>query len=171
MRIFLCFLLGVFWVAPVSARAQTAKQPLSISIAADAPAVKIGPDRYAVKAGSEVFITVHITNNSPHSLSLGYDSDSRTGVGFGHTYEVRGPDGNPARKRVTAHPELGSTGHGWPARVLKPGVSMDIAGDHVSRLFFLDQPGEYTIQLSRAFRDSRRSYVIKSNMIALQVTE
>jgi hypothetical protein len=164
MRVLLCFLFSLV------AAAQAAKPPLSISIAADAPSVKIGPDRYAVKTGSEVFITVRITNTSPRNLSLGYDSDSRTGVGFGHIYEVRGPDGNLARKREIAHPELGSTGHGWPARVLKPGESMDIAGDHISRLFFLDQPGEYTIQLSRAFGDSRGSYVVKSNTIILQVT-
>jgi hypothetical protein len=33
---------------------------------------------------------------------------------------------------------------------------MDIPGDHVSRLYNLDRPGEYTIQLSHAFREKRR---------------
>ncbi|HEY4843593.1 MAG TPA: hypothetical protein VIH78_16610 [Terriglobales bacterium] len=51
---------------------------------------------------------------------MGYEKDSRTNVDFSHQYEVRDSDGNPMQKRAISHPEIGSTGHGWPARILKP---------------------------------------------------
>lgn len=171
MRIMLSWLLSGFCIAWVAAAAQTAKQPFIANISAESPAVRTGPDSYIVKAGSEVFVMVHITNVSKRNLALGYDSDSRTGVSFAHQYEVRDSDGNVAQKRTISHPEIGSTGHGWPARVLKPGESMDIGGDHISRLYDLSRPGEYAIQLLRAVNDNPKDGFVKSNTITVTVTE
>ena len=133
--------------------------------------MKTGPDRYTVKTGSEVFITVHLTNTSKKNLAFGYDADSRTGVGFAHVYEIRDSRGDRVQKRAIMHPEIGSTGHGWPARVLKPGESMEIGGDHISLLYDLSRPGEYIVQLSRAINDDPKNGFVKSNTITLIIAK
>src|SRR5579871_2735428 len=150
----LFFLLATFVAISGSAVAQDSssradEQPFLATIQAEPPATSIGEESYTLKAGSELFITVHLTNISKHNLALSYDSDSRTGVSFAHRYEVRTSKGKSAEKRTINHPEIGSTGHGWPNRILKPGESMDINGDHISRLYDLSQPDEYTIRLFR----------------------
>ncbi|MGH9640996.1 MAG: hypothetical protein ACRD3Q_01085 [Terriglobales bacterium] len=167
MRILLGFLLGAICMACVSASAKTAKQPLIVNISAEAPAVKTGPNSYTVQSDSHLFITVHLTNISKRNTSLSYDKDSRTNVDFCDQYEVRDAQGNAVQKRPIDHPEIESTGHGWPARILKPGGSTDITGDFLSRLYDLSQPGEYTIQLSRIVSDSPRDGVAKSNTITV----
>ena len=68
--------------------------------------------------------------------------------------------------RKINHPEIGSTGHGWATRVLKPGTSLDVASDRVTGLYDLSQPGEYTIQVSRAVHEDRlKNGLMKSNEI------
>jgi hypothetical protein len=47
---------------------------------------------------------------------------------------------------------------------------MDITGDFISRLYDLSQPGDYTIQLSRAVSDDPKNGVVKSNVITVTVT-
>jgi hypothetical protein len=169
-RIVLSCLLGAFFMAWVSLEAEIVGQPFALTISVENPTSQTGPDIYTVKSGSEVFIKVHLTNISRHKLFLGYDADSRTGVSFGHLYEVRNNTGNLAQKRTINHPEIGSTSHGWPARILKPGESMDITGDHISRLYDLSQLDSYTIQLSRTISDNSKDGVVKSNTITVMVT-
>jgi hypothetical protein len=151
--------------------ARAAEQPFLATIQAESPAIRNGESRYTLKAGSELFITVHLTNVSKHDLSFGYDKDSRTGVTFAHRYEIRTGQGKPTPRRTISHPEIGSTGHGWPDRVLKPGESMDISGDYVSRMYDLSQPDEYTIQLFRAISDDPKDGFVKSNAITVVVTK
>lgn len=144
-------------------------QPFAVTISAEAPESQTGPNSYTVKAGSDVFVKVHLTNTSKHKLSLNYDKDSRTNVDFFHRYEVRDTNGSAAQKRTINHPEIGSTGHGWPARILEPGESMDITGDDISRVYDLSQPDEYTIRLSRIVSDDPKDGVVKSNTITVKV--
>jgi hypothetical protein len=151
--------------------AKDAEQPFSATIQAESPATKIGAASYTIKVGSELFITVHLTNVSRHNLAFDYDSDSRTGVSFAHRYEVRTGQGKSADKRAISHPEIGSSGHGWPDRVLKPGESMDITGDHISGLYDLSRPDEYTIQLFRDIRDDPQGRFVKSNTITVTVAK
>ncbi len=158
------FCLGLLPLA-----AQNAKPSFTAIISVENPESQTGPDSYAVKAGSDVFIKVHLTNISTRKLALGYDKDSRTNVDFSHQYEIRDRNGNLATKRKIDHPEIGSTGHGWPARILKPGESMEITGDFISRLFDLSQLNQYTIQLSRAVSDDLKNGVVKSNTITVTV--
>jgi hypothetical protein len=141
------------------------------TIHAESPATRIGEESFTLKAGSELFITVHLTNVSKHNLALDYDADSRTGVSFAHRYEVRTSKGKSAEKRAISHPEIGSTGHGWPNRVLKPGESMDINGDHISLLYDLTRPDQYTIQLFRAASDDPKGGSVSSNTITVTVTK
>jgi hypothetical protein len=168
-RIALSFLLGAFCLACGPVAAKTIKQPFVLNISVENLGSQTGDDRYRVTAGSDIFIKVHLTNISRHNLALGYDSDSRTNVTLSHTYEVRDSSGRVAQKRPINHPEI-VTGHGWPARILKPHESMDITGDFISRLYDLSQPGDYTIQLSRAVSDDPKNGVVKSNVITVTVT-
>jgi hypothetical protein len=151
--------------------ARAAEQPFLATIQAESPATRNGEASYRLNVGSELFITVHLTNVSKHNLAFDYDKDSRTGVSFAHRYEVRTSQGKSAQKRTISHPEFGSTGHGWPDQVLKPGESMDISGDHISGLFDLSRPDEYTIQLFRAIRDDPKRGFVKSNTITVVVTK
>jgi len=170
-----------FWLAAIEAisgsafaqdrSARAAEQPFVVTIKAEAPATKTGEASYTLEVGSELFITVQLTNVSKHNLAFDYDKDSRTGVSFAHRYEVRTSDGESLQERRISHPEIGSTGHGWPDRVLKPGESMDISGDHISGLYDLSQPIEYTIQLMRAIRDDPKRGFVKSNIITVVVTK
>jgi hypothetical protein len=162
-------LLGAFFLGLALIEAKTI-EPFDISIRAENPGSQTGPGSYTIKAGSEIFITVHLTNISKHNLTFDYDSDSRTGVSFSHQYEVRDSNGNAVQKRTINHPEIGSTGHGWPARILKPGESMDINGDHISRLYDLSQSGTYRIQLSRVVSADPKDGVVRSNTITVTVT-
>ena len=129
------------------------------------------PPRSTLFPYTTLFRSVHLTNISKHKLSLGYDKDSRTNVDFLHQYEIRDGNGDLAQKRKVNHPEIGSTGHGWPARILKPGESMDITGDFVSRLFDLGKLSQYTVQLSRAVSDDPKDGVVKSNTITVTVIQ
>lgn len=148
--------------------AQTANPPFAATIAVEGPASQTGPDSYTIKAGSDLFIKVHLTNISQHKLSFGYDKDSRTNIDFSHQYEIRDSNGNLVEKRQINR-SMGSTAHGWPARILKPGEGMDITGDFVSRLFDLSQMSQYTVQLSRAIPDDPKDGVVKSNTITVTV--
>jgi hypothetical protein len=163
-------LLAAFWLAWTPIAAKDAGQSFAVTIAAEAPESQTGPNSYTVKAGADVFIKVHLTNTSRRKLSFGYDKDSRTNVDFFHHYEVRDNKGNSAEKRAINHPELGSTAHGWPARVLKPGESMEITGDDISLLYDLRQLDEFTIQLSRSISGDPKDGVVKSNTITVKVT-
>jgi hypothetical protein len=162
-------LLGALLMAALPVAARAGNPPLTVFIGVENPESQAGPDRYSIKEGSDVFIVVHLTNISNRNLSLGYDKDSRTNVDFSHRYEVRDSKGNPAQERTISHPEIGSTGHGWPARILKPGESMDISGDDISRLLDLTALDKYTVQLLRAISDDPKDGVVKSNTITVTV--
>jgi hypothetical protein len=149
---------------------QTATSPFAVVISAEVPATKIGPDTYTVKAGSDVFINVRLTNTSKQNLSIGVEADSRTNVDFFDLYEVRDSFGNSAPKRVIKHPEIGSTGHGWPAHLLKPGESLNI-DDRISGLYDLTRLGKYTIQAVRVESSDPKTSKVRSNTITLAVTE
>jgi hypothetical protein len=149
--------------------AEVPEQPFIATIQAESPATKNGEESYTLRVGSELFITVHLTNVSKHNLAFDYDKDSTTGISFAHRYEVRTSQSKSAEKRAISHPEIGPTGHGWPDRVLKPGESMDISGDRISGLYDLSRPDKYTIQLWRAIRDDPNGGFVKSNTITVTV--
>ena len=51
---------------------------------------------------------------------------------------------------------------------LKPGESLD-EGTLVSRVFNMAEPGEYSVQLSRALSGDQQKGVVKSNTITVNV--
>jgi hypothetical protein len=158
-------------IASVGSVAQPIKPPFLVTIGAEAPATRTGPDSYEIRAGSDLFIKVRVTNTSKRNLLLGDDSDSRTGVDFYHQYEVRDKMDNPMRKQPISHPEIGSTFHGWPARALEPMASRDVASDPITHIYDLAKPGKYTIRMSRAITGNRKDGVVLSNTITVMVLE
>lgn len=158
-------------VASVPALARAADQPFVLTISAEPPAVIAGPGRYTVKAGSDVFINVQMRSTSKRDLAFGNAYDDRFGVDSLNHYEVRDSEGNPAQKRTIKHPELGQTGHGWPARALKPSASLNLGTDRITGLYDLSRPGKYTIQSSRAISDNPKNGFVSSNAITITVTE
>jgi hypothetical protein len=171
MKSLLSCLLCVFCMAWVFASAQTAESPFIVTISAEAPAANIGPESYAVKTGSDVFINVRLTNASKRNLRIGDDTDSRTGVDFCNRYEIRDSSGNFARKRTIQHPEIASTGHGWPARIIKPTENLTVASDRISGLYDLAKPGKYTIQVVRDASGNPKEGEVQSNVITLTVMD
>jgi hypothetical protein len=171
MNSLLSRLLCVFCMAWVFASAQTAESPFIVTISAEAPAAKIGPESYAVKAGFDVFINVHLTNISKRNLRIGDDTDSRTGIDFCNRYEIRDSSGNFARKQTVQHSQIGSTGHGWPARIIKPTETLAVASDRISGLYDLTKPGKYEIQVVRDACGNSKEGEVKSNLITLTVTD
>jgi hypothetical protein len=165
------WLLFVSCIAWVFSSAQTARTPFIVTIGAEAPAANIGPESYAVRTGSDVFINVRLTNTSKRNLRISDDTDSRTGVDFYNRYEIHDSSGNFARKRTIQHPEIGSTGHGWPARIIKPTENLTVATDRISGLYDLAKPGKYTIQVVRDASGNSKEGEVKSNVITLTVTE
>jgi hypothetical protein len=171
MKSLLSWLLCVFCLACVSVLAETSPPPFTVTISAEAPAVNIGSEDYVVKAGSDVFINVRLTNTSKRNLRLSDDTDSRTGVDFCNRYQIHDSSGNFARNRTIKHPEIGSTGHGWPARLIKPTENLTVASDRISGLYDLTKPGKYTIRVARDASGNPKEGEVKSNVITLTVTD
>jgi hypothetical protein len=158
-------------MASVPALARAADQPFVLTISAEPPAAIAGPHSYIVKAGSDVFINVQIRSTSERDLVFGNAYDDRFGVDSLNHYDVRDSEGTPAQKRTIKHPELGQTGHGWPARTLKPSASLNLGTDRITGLYGLTRPGKYTIQSSRAISDNPENGFVSSNAITITVTE
>ncbi len=169
MRFLLVWLACVICVSAVPAFGQTSKQPFTITISAEAPALKLSPDHYALKAGSDLFIRVHLTNTSKHTMQLG-DDDSGEVVNGMHRYEVRDGKGTAAERWPVQRAGAAAGAHASAPAVLKVGASADVASDRISGVFDVSQPGKYTIQLSRAIDGDFADGEVKSNAITVTVT-
>jgi hypothetical protein len=168
MRFLLAWLACMICMSAVPAFGQTSKQPFTITISAEAPALKLSPDHYALKAGSDLFIRVHLTNTSKHTMRLG-DDDSGGAVDGMHRYEVR-DDKGVAAERWPVQRAGAASAHPSAPEALKPGASADVASDRISGVFDVSQPGKYTIQLSRAIDGDFADGEVKSNAITVTVT-
>ncbi len=171
MRTTLLALAVALGLPHVPVSAGTTAPPFVLRINVESPPTKNGPDYFIVKAGSLVLVDAYLTNNSKHGLQLGQEVNSRTGVCFGHEYEILDGNGNAAQKVVISHPEIGSSGHGWPPLILKPGESKFICSDRVNGLYDLTHAGDYTIQLLLAISPNLKADRVRSNTIALRVTD
>jgi hypothetical protein len=137
---------------------QAAKAPFALEISTDQP---------VVKAGSAVWIKVHLTNTSKRTMDCSATISNMTGVDPNYIFEVRDEAANAAPIRMHEHPELAT---GQPiSRSLKPGESLT-DDEEVSQVIDMSRPGQYTIQVSRRVSDSKKDGVVKSNAITISVT-
>jgi hypothetical protein len=154
MKIRLVLLLVVASAMFAVAGTHAAKQPLTIDISTDKP---------TVKAGTSVWIKVHVTNTSKRELDFSATISNLTGADPNYLFSVRDEAGTAVATRAYEHPELAT---GSPvSRSLKPGESFTDDQD-VSRVIDMRRPGQYAVQVSWT-KDS----VVKSNTITVTVTE
>ena len=137
---------------------QAAKAPFTLEISTDQP---------VVKAGSAVWIKVHLTNTSKRAMDCSATISNMTGVDPNYIFEVHDEAANAAPIRMHEHPELAT---GQPiSRSLKPGERLT-DDEEVSQVIDMSRPRRYTIQVSRRVSDSKKDGVVKSNAITISVT-
>jgi hypothetical protein len=135
--------------------AQTAPssvQPFSITIS--------GPTE-EVRAGKSVEIKIRLTNTSNHELNLPIFHAS--GMNISYNYDVRDNSGSLVEKKNKGQRSMGSS----TQRVVEPGESVEDASI-ISRVFDIDRPGQYVIQVSRTISGDAKD-VVKSNSITIKV--
>jgi hypothetical protein len=146
-------ILGVVFAATIpvqTSSAQSSGAPFSINIS--------GPPQ--TKVGSEIELRVQLTNTSNHSITL--SPLYIDGIDTSFDYEVRDSTGSLKEKK-----ERKMQGS-FRSVTLKPGESLD-EGTLVSRVFNMAEPGEYSVQLSRALSGDQQKGVVKSNTITVNV--
>jgi hypothetical protein len=149
-------LLLLSWM-PLAAP-NAAEQPFTITITAPTP---------MVKAGSDVWVVVKITNHSLERLDESGSISGMTSLDPYLGFDVRDTRGNLIAKRVYEHPEL-ATGH--PVnRCIEPGETLT-EEQNVSRLYDMTQPGSYIVQVSRPRSGMFTRRVVKSNKLTIVVT-
>jgi hypothetical protein len=151
-----CLSISLVLGAMTLATAQSAQSPFSISLATASP---------SVKAGTDVWMKIQLTNKTQHNLSV--PIMDANGVDTEYQYDVHAMSGDPAAKAPNAHPEIqiGSI----KSRIVKPGESTGWEEVRVSKVYDLSRPGEYVIQVSRQVPDQKDA-VVKSNKVNITVT-
>ena len=168
MEIWRRFFLSAMILVPTMALAQS-QQPgpqAAFSIAISAP-------QTVVKSGSDVTVNIALTNASGDKINVGQDV-SRKGE-FHYQFDIRDGKRNHATKtkyfRSLRGDEVGRGAvimRGTIIRTLQPGQTL-LDEVNLTKLFDLNQPGKYTIQVERRDEDSK--IVVKSNVIEVTVTE
>ncbi|HUJ31712.1 MAG TPA: hypothetical protein VLY23_10565 [Candidatus Acidoferrum sp.] len=150
-KMFWLVLLAAALAAPCLSQEGNATSP-DFSLTISAPA--------HIKVGSEVDLTIKITNTSTHDIDAG--SFYADGVDMAYRYELRDSVGNLVRNK---HREMiGSI----RAKTLKPGDSAE-EKVLISRIADMTRPGQYKLRVSRTVGGPTDG-VVKSNEIALTVT-
>jgi hypothetical protein len=159
MRTLICALiLGAVFSCGL-ASAQSPSPPFSISISAE---------KNIVRAGSDVFIQIQMTNTSNHSIDC--TRVASNGLDKAYEYELRDKSGAVINAIPRKHPEIGEPFSAWPC-VLKPGESTTKDDALISKLFDLSKPGRYVVQVSRLIAGEHKEQgVTKSNSITITVT-
>ncbi len=159
MRILICALLFGAMLSSELASAQSPSPPFSITLSAEKP---------VVKAGSDVFIQIQMTNTSNHSIDC--TRVASNGLDKAYEYELRDKSGAAISAIPRKHPEIGEPFSAWPC-VLKPGESTTKDDALISKLFDLSRPGKYVVQVSRLIAgDHKEQGMVKSNSITITVT-
>jgi len=137
--------------------AQEAQKPeLGIKISAPAE----------VKAGSDVYITIVMTNFSDHPVDCSAWYVNGTDRRF--RVDVRDSHGN-SMKRPDVHPEMMPGSLQGLGSTLQPGESTGPLQDRISWANDLSQPGVYTVQVSRVVANDEKNGLVKSNTISLTI--
>ena len=156
---------------------------ISVATAAAAPAftLDISLASYVVKAGSDLKLTVTLTNTSdryitvsmwaPEERSFAVDVREQDGSAAGKTRYYRMIMGDDTGKDAS-EPPLDPTK--TTVEVFRSGFAGVQPGETktysflINKLYDLSQPGKYTIQVSQD--DSLNKLTVKSNTISLTIT-
>ncbi len=150
-----CLLLLLSWV-PLAAQNET-EQPLTITISAIAP---------SVRAGSDVWVVVKITNHSTESLDESERVSGLTSLDPNLVFDVRDTRGNLIAKKLYEHPEKATQPNG--NRSIESGATLT-QQQNISRFYDVTQPGSYLVQVFRSPSRGSTSEVVKSNKLTIEV--
>ncbi|MBV9180840.1 MAG: hypothetical protein JO356_05970 [Acidobacteria bacterium] len=128
-------------------------EPFSISIA---------PLAKQVSAGKDIALRMTVTNNSQQDIVAGSGFRAQ-GLDTSFKYDCRDGSGNSVAK------EISLVGSVHDAPILKPGRSRTEIVP-LSRACTLNQPGPYSIQVSRTDPRDVQHRLIKSNTIVITVS-
>jgi hypothetical protein len=120
----------------------------------------------SVESGSQVHLKVVMKNLSDHDLN--YSLCYSNGLDRAYEYDVRDSHGKALAILTRKHSEIGPTFKVWPAHLVKPGET-DSSGGVISTFYDMTQPGEYTVQVSRAVSDNPKDGVVRSNKITVTI--
>jgi len=120
-----------------------------------------------VRAGSDVYITIVMTNFSDHPVDCSAWYVNGTDRRF--RIDVRDSHGN-SMKRRDVHPEMMPGSLQGLGSTLQPGESTGPLQDRISWANDLSQPGVYTVQVSRVVANDEKNGLVKSNTISLTIT-
>lgn len=157
-------LLGLACAMP----AQTAQAPFSVTISIQ---------RDSVQSGDSIWIDAVLTNVSEHDIVV-----HQSGPQCDYTVDVWDHEGHPVRDTDLGHRRKtrGCATERNVQRTLKPHEKL---ADHIlisamrdenfafRSLYDLSMPGKYTIQIVRKIPRSYGNGVVRSNVIALTVTD
>lgn len=135
----------------------SAQQPFTIAISMDNP---------EVKAGSDIWIKIEMTNTSNHDIECSVAAVN--GVDRRFQYSVSKPDGTPAKRIVSKHPELEGAGS-VKLCTLEPGGTAKTES-LISRLFDMTAPGKYSVRALRGVSDKESDGSAQSNTLVVTVT-
>ena len=114
-----------------------------------------------LKSGSELDLRIQLTNTSDHDINLlDFYTD---GVNNSYEYQVRDATG-----RVKKHKDTKAHGS-FRTLTLKPGETTE-QGTLISRAFDLEEPGQYSIRLSRSTGQPSAQSRATSNQITVTVS-
>ncbi|MGH9742184.1 MAG: hypothetical protein ACRD51_07500 [Candidatus Acidiferrum sp.] len=138
---------------PLIAQKQPAKPPFTLVLTSAEPKFSLGAD---------VWAKIVWTNTSTIALNDSLYRDTSSGRDYTYILDFRDSDGHhvaTAPMPSTFSAEFGT---------LKPGDSMndDI---NLNRIYHLDHPGDYTLQVSRRVPKELGGGVIKSNKITITI--
>jgi hypothetical protein len=150
-----CLLLLLSWV-PLAAQNAT-EQPLTITISALTP---------SVKAGSDMWVVVKITNHSTEGLDESESISGLTSLDPNLVFDVHDTRGNPIAKKVYERPERATRQN--VNRSIWSGATLT-QQQNISRFYDVTQPGSYVVQVSRSPSRGPTSGVVKSNKLTIKV--
>ena len=128
--------------------------------------IAISPVRAEVVSGDDVELRVTVTNHTNRAIPYGANISDRTAVDPNCIFEVTDGHGDPVPKRKYPYPEL-ATGH---AILRNLGVDETITDtEPIGRLFDMNNPGEYEIQVSRRSSEDKDAVVVTSNKVTVLV--
>jgi hypothetical protein len=137
--------------------AQPPQAPVSIKISAQNP---------TVKAASDIWIKVQITNISDQPVDLSGSINDMTGQDSILSFEVHDVNGKSGLTRKYKHPELAGH-HPVMDRVLGPGKTLT-EEQNLTRLYDTSAPGTYVVQVllrpSQGSKEGVRSDPLRINV-------
>jgi hypothetical protein len=153
-------LVSAVLFAALSSSAQSKQAPYTLTLSAKT---------YEFRAGTDVKITIVQTNTSKETVECTYRGSG--GVNHEYHYDVRDEDGNLAEKAVRPYMNV------EPNDIHDCGLEPSESSTNtikLSRVYKLDRPGKYTVQVYRFFSgitdDEGNPLKVLSNTITITIT-